>query len=282
MTTWANNSDEDIIYDDGQIRYPDGAEDDGYDDYDDEEDFDDTALNIEEQWANAEVVQEFEVDSEGRRYEVIKKVRRYHVDRPVTAADLRARFAHFGKGTTDQKNLVSKEPPLALEMGTVDEYERKSRDEVKRMLFEVSTMDVKVTDPKFAIVEKEERIQKQQREGHAAASPTEGGSGAATWGGSRGTATKTSRDEDPDVARRVRITNLSDNITENNLRMIFGIDDMVVDRVFLPTDKTTGKVLGYAFITFKDKWMAENALSKKSLKFKNVVLNVCKAVAKKE
>lgn len=280
MTMWANNLGTNVAFDDGlQDRFGDAEDDESYEDSGSDTD----SVDPEERWADAEVVQEFEVDDEGRRFEVIKKVRRYHVDRPLTAADLRARFTHFGKGLRDQKTLVSKEPPLALEMGTVDEYERKSRDEVKRLIFETSTLDVKVNDPRLAIVDKEERIRKQQKEGQAASSPTEGNSaGAATWGGSRNTTKKTMRDEDPDVSRRVRITNLSDNITETNLRNIFGVDGMEVDRVFLPSDKVTGKVLGYAFLTFREQWMAERALSKNSIKFKNVVLHVCKAIAKRD
>lgn len=281
MSNWVDEVDLDHRFDDGSSESSVGDND--HDDYDDEHNEEDRR-NMEAQWEHAEVVREMEQDADGNSFEVIKKVRKYHVDRPIAPFDLRAKFVRFGKATGDQHLLVAKEPPLALEMGTVDSYERESRNEVKRFMHELSNTEVKITDPAYASVVKEERLRKQQDEGHATASPTTEGGATATWGANRGTATKSSaaaRDDDGEALRKVRVTNLNDNITETNLRTIFGTDGMVVDRLFYPTDRDTGRVLGYAFITFEDRWMAEEALKKEKLRFKNVVINVSKAIGPK-
>lgn len=70
--------------------------------------------------------------------------------------DIRAKFAPYGKAKEDQSMLISHEAPMALEMGDADQFERESRNEVKRMLNEAMTMEVKVKDPHLQIVVRKE------------------------------------------------------------------------------------------------------------------------------
>lgn len=264
MSTWADDFNDNDVY-----------EEINYDDQEDASSPADNYADVEELWALADVVTEFEVDMDGNRFEVVKKVRKYHVDHPTTPADIRAKFATFGKGTANQSTLVSHEPPMALELGPVDQYERESRNEVKRMLHESSNATVEVKDKHLAIVEKREQTKKQEasaQRGTAAASSSGAG---ATWASNR---TSTApRDRDADVKRRVRVTNVADDITIDNLSTIFSVDGCEVEHVFLPRDKTTGNNKGFAFITFRDQSMAEKILKRQRVMFKNVVLQLAKA-----
>lgn len=264
MSNWADGLADLAEYDDGENYDRDADYEEGYVDH--------AAL-----WANAKTVVEYEADFEGNRYEVTKKVRTYHVDRPTTAADLRAKFKPFNKGDTDQSMLVSREPPLALEIGTVDQFERETRNEVKRLIHESSSVDVKVSDPHLAIIEKMEQAKKQAGPTKLTASPTEGAD--KTWGANR--SSNVQRDSDDIYKRRIRVTNVADYITQTELQTLFDIDGCEVERVFLPSDKVTHRHLGFAFITFRDANMVDRCLRRKRINFKNSVLILSRAEGEK-
>lgn len=59
----------------------------------------------------------------------------------------------------------------------------------------------------------------------------------------------------------VRVTNLSEETTEDDLGNLFGKIGKV-DRIFLARDKETHKSKGYAFITYIDRHTAEEAIRK--------------------
>ncbi|CCW66515.1 unnamed protein product [Phytomonas sp. Hart1] len=273
MSNWAEGVEKDVIYEDG--RENDFYDDDDDDDFDEEEE---EFIDEEELWANAKLVRKVEADVDGNQFEVIKKVRQYHVDRPITEVDLRAGLKRFGKATADQSNIVSKEPPLALELGAVDQFERESRNEVKRLLHEVGNTEVKVNDSHLQIIVKEEHLKRQAEMANAL--KTDAGNRETTWGSNRTNAPK-ERDSQ-DFKRRVRVTNVGDNITEDNLRNIFGSDGAVVERVYLPRDRDTNQNKGFAFITFKEVSMAEQILKRHDYKFKNVVMHVTRALELKQ
>ncbi|CCW60672.1 unnamed protein product [Phytomonas sp. EM1] len=271
MSNWAEGVEEDVIY-------KDGRENDFYDDEEDElEEEEEDFINEEELWADAKLVREVEADMDGNQFEVIKKVRQYHVDRPITEVDIRAAFKRFGKGTSDQSQIVSKEAPLALELGSVDQFERESRNEVKRFMNEVSNTDVKVPDLHLQIIVKEENLKRQAEA--AKASKVDSSNGETTWGSNRTSAPK-ERDTQ-DFKRRVRVTNVGDNITEENLRAIFSENNCVVERIYLPRDRDTKQNKGFAFITFSDASMAERTFKRRDYKFKNVVMRVAMALDQK-
>ncbi|KAH9577499.1 RNA recognition motif domain [Trypanosoma melophagium] len=230
-------------------------------------------------WDNAKTVVETLTDSENKRYEIIKKVRTYHVDRPATVVDIRARWRRFGKDDDNQQDLVSRDPPIVLELGDIDPLERVARDEVVRIMNEVERLKIDVTDPRLArfgkLKEEQERAAQQE------AAPVEQGK-ERTWAAARGEKTSTLRKEDTD--RRLRITNISDDITKDELYNIFDTDDYRIEKLFLPTDSATGNYRGFAFITFGSSEQAERCLrkTKGTARFKNTVMRIVRALPEGE
>lgn len=230
-------------------------------------------------WDNAKTVVEITTDSENKRYEIVKKVRTYHVDRPVTAVDLRARWKRFGKENDNVQDLVSRDPPIVLELGEIDPLERVARDEVVRLMNEMERMKIEVTDPRLARFEKlKEEREKAARE----AAPVADQGKEKTWGVAKGEKSLEPRKEDTD--RRLRITNISDDITKEELYNIFDTEEYRIEKMFLPTDKTTGNYRGFAFITFEDSRQAERCLEKTKgfARFKNTVMHIVRALPEGE
>lgn len=272
-TNWA--ADDDVAYD-GMY---DDRRSDAYDDEDQSLNEEDGYYAEEALWEKAQDEVVVETDAEGRKYEICKKVLRRHVDRPIEPADIRAGFARFGKAVTSkQSDLVSKEPPLVLELGTVDSFERESRNEVKRMIYEASSVDVQVRDATLAKIDQEERVRRNLAAARGTTSSTTGG--GETWGSSNRNTRTTTKDED--VPRRIRVTNISDAITEDHLRAIFGANGRKVERVFLARDQVTGQAKGFAFVTFQEAYMAEEAIKMGKVPFKNVVMSISRAVDKSQ
>ncbi|KAK7196816.1 RNA recognition motif (RRM, RBD, or RNP domain) [Novymonas esmeraldas] len=217
-------------------------------------------------WDTAKTETIVEVDAEGNRYEVVRKVRSYHVDRPITLADIRAKLGHFGKGRGDQSTLASVEPPLALEMGSVDQYERESRAEVKRMIHEASSIDVVVKDEHLRMVrDMEEKLKKDPKAARASG-------GTSTWGAVASKAT----DNREQLTTGIRIRNLSDDITQENLSRIFEGRGWITKNVRIPRGDNN-QTRGFAFVIFEEAWMADAAIKEARFHFKNVVLDVSRA-----
>lgn len=233
----------------------------------DDEGYEDTYVDSNEaEWDRVKPVTTYEKDENGARVEIIKKIRTFRIDRPVAPADLRKELKVFGKAKAveekDSKDsIVSKEPPMALELGSADKHERESRSELKRFLSE------NVPDDSRPLAAKED----------AAAKEAEAKSG--TWGTNRTSAVKHA--SSGDVKRKVRVCNVSDDITEENLYNIFSANGAEVERVFLATDKDTGNNRGYAFVTFRDERYVDEAVRQRRFNFKNVVLTVSPAMDKK-
>lgn len=215
-------------------------------------------------WANAKTETSHETDADGNNYIVTKKVRQYHVDRPITMADLRARLKHFAKGLGDQTTLVSTEPPLALEMGSVDQWERETRTEVKRMIHETSNMEVVVKDEHLRVIRDLEEKGKKSAPRTAAA--------GSTWGSVASKPTE-SREQ---ISTGIRIRNLSDDVTQENLSRIFEGFGWSAKSVRIPRGDNN-QTRGFAFVIFDEAWMADAAIQKGKFRFKNVVLDVSRA-----
>lgn len=215
-------------------------------------------------WANAKTETTQEPDAEGNVYTVVRKVRTYHVDRPLVAADLRAKLPHFGKGLGDQKTLVSTEPPQAVEMGSVDQYERDTRGEVKCMINEAGAMAVVVKDEHLRVIRELEKKQ--------STAPRTVASGGSTWA----SATPKQSDSREQVKAGIRIRNLSDDITQDNLSNIFSNFGWSANTVRIPRGDNN-QTRGFAFVVFDEQWMAEEAIKMGKFRFKNVVLDVSRA-----
>ena len=67
-----------------------------------------------------------------------------------------------------------------------------------------------------------------------------------------------SRGSDDGDGRKVFVGGLSWDINDSTLRQDFGKYGEMED-VYIPTDKETGKMRGFAFVTFKDPRDAEDA-----------------------
>lgn len=185
---------------------------------------------------------------------------------------------------------------MALEMGDADQFERESRNEVKRMLNEAMTMEVKVKDPHLQIVVRKEQAKKAAAAAASAFGMEADGSGAeganvtssstnagaATWGANRTLRSKPTTDRSQVYKRRIRLTNVSDDITEQNLQTIFNINDCIVSRVKISKDDLTGKNRGFAFIEFREEWMVDDTLKRRQrYMFKNVIMQAARATEDK-
>ncbi|EKG05097.1 hypothetical protein TCSYLVIO_003837 [Trypanosoma cruzi] len=177
-------------------------------------------------WENAKTVIETVTDSENKRYEIVKKVRTYHVDRPVTVVDIRAKWKRFGKSGDNNQDLVSRDPPIVLELGEIDPFERVARDEIVRLMNEVERMKIEVTDPRLARFAKikEEQEKAALEETTQTDQPKE-----RTWAAARGEKSSAQRKEDTD--RRLRITNISDDITREELYNIFDTNEYKIEKI---------------------------------------------------
>ncbi|KAJ7773318.1 eukaryotic translation initiation factor 3 subunit G-domain-containing protein [Mycena metata] len=79
-----------------------------------------------------------------------------------------------------------------------------------------------------------------------------------------------SRDELPTL----RVTNLSEDTQENDLRELFGIFGRVA-RVFVGRDRETGAGKGFAFVSFEERAVAQKAMEKVNGKgYDNLILSV--------
>nr|CCC90079.1 unnamed protein product [Trypanosoma congolense IL3000] len=232
-------------------------------------------------WDNAETVTETITDGENRRYEIVKKVLKYSVDRAATPVDVRARWKRFGKDTdlTNLQDLVSRDPPIVLELGEIDPFERAARDEVMRLMNDMERATVECKDPTLARYAKvkEDRDRAAMEEN---ASPDQ--AKERTWASARVEKTSTQRREDSD--RRLRITNISDDISREEMFNIFNTDEYRIEKLFLPTDSVTSNYRGFAFITFETPEQAERCLqrTKGVARFKNTVMRIVRALPEGE
>ncbi|KAG8346867.1 putative RNA-binding protein [Trypanosoma vivax] len=221
-------------------------------------------------WDKAKAVTEIVTDKDGRRYEVTKKICKYQKERAATAVDVRAKWKRFDLETngSDTQDLVSREPPIVLELGNVDPVERMARDEVMRLMSEVERMRITVADPALArhIKEAEEQASGQGEQGKEA-----------TWAEAHSKTLAPAKDE---TERRLRISNISDDITTMELQNIFNTDEYRTEHIFLSKDRNTQNNRGYAFITFQTPEQAERCLARteRKIRFKNTVMHIERAL----
>ena len=72
----------------------------------------------------------------------------------------------------------------------------------------------------------------------------------------------------------LRVTNVSEDTTDQDLRDLFGAFGRVA-RVYIGRDRETGASKGYAFVSFDDRTAAERALQKvNGMGYDNLILNV--------
>ncbi|CUG93753.1 translation initiation factor 3 subunit G, putative [Bodo saltans] len=242
-------------------------------------------------WAKAKLTFEYE-EVDGVRFRVTKQVREYKVTRPFTMVDHRTTWKKFGDAADAANNdLATAEALVVLELGEVDPLEKQCRDEMARMWGDVERMTVTVKDPnlaRYAITAQQAKsaaaaAAAQAAAASPAASPTDDGK-AKTWGQAQKDrregekTTEVAKDSSDTLSKKVvRISNLSDFITEPELRRLFGEENGLpaIQRLFVAVDKTTGQRRGFAYITYKSDADGERVVSKMNpTRFKNTVLRV--------
>lgn len=73
----------------------------------------------------------------------------------------------------------------------------------------------------------------------------------------------------------VRVSNLPDNVTEDDLRDLFSQSCGPLSRVYLGKDRKTQELRGFAFVTFRDRRGAQNAIDKINChKYGHMILQV--------
>ncbi|KAK7461981.1 translation initiation factor eIF3 subunit g [Stygiomarasmius scandens] len=88
--------------------------------------------------------------------------------------------------------------------------------------------------------------------------------------GARGESMRSSRDDLPTL----RVTNISEDTQENDLRELFGMFGRVA-RVYVGRDRDTGAGKGFAFVSFEERSVAQKALEKVHGKgYDNLILSV--------
>jgi len=89
-------------------------------------------------------------------------------------------------------------------------------------------------------------------------------------GGGAGESMNRSRDDLPTL----RVTNVSEDATDEDLRELFSKFGKVF-RVYIGRDRETGVGKGYAFVSFEDRAIAEKAMRKvHGMGYDNLILNV--------
>jgi translation initiation factor 3 subunit G len=72
----------------------------------------------------------------------------------------------------------------------------------------------------------------------------------------------------------LRVTNISGDTQENDLRELFGVFGRVA-RVYVGRDRETGAGKGFAFVSFEDKAQAQKAMEKVNGRgYDNLILSV--------
>ena len=72
----------------------------------------------------------------------------------------------------------------------------------------------------------------------------------------------------------LRVTNISEDTQENDLRELFGVFGRVA-RVYVGRDRDTGAGKGFAFVSFEDKMAAQKAIDKVNGRgYDNLILSV--------
>eukprot|EP00756_Hemistasia_phaeocysticola_P003065 Hpha_TRINITY_DN12042_c0_g3::TRINITY_DN12042_c0_g3_i1::g.141234::m.141234/K03248/EIF3G; translation initiation factor 3 subunit G len=193
---------------------------------------------------------------EGERYRSVRTyrtVRKEHKVFPAAEAR-RQRWKKFGKALEQaDADLVVLGTETTLELGKVEELNEKRLDRAVEKKIDQLVMQVRHKDPTAA-------PGNQQNDGLYRAKAI-------------ATDTADSRPQRDDSCT-VRVTNLSDEISEEDLRALFNRFGSVM-RCYVGKDKLTHERKGYAFISFREKSAAEMAIAKLHRHpLNHVILNV--------
>jgi len=201
---------------------------------------------------------------EGDRYRAVKTYRTVtkRVKEFPIVEQRRARWKKFGKALeAAAADLVTMGPEFTLELGKVEELDVKRLDRAVEKKIDQLVMAVRHKDPGAAAA---------AAVGGAAEKPSDGLFKVATRQSADTADSRPQRDD----SCTVRVTNLSDEISEEDLRALFNRFGRVM-RCYVGKDKMTQERKGYAFISFQEKAAAEQAIAKLHRHpLNHVILNV--------
>jgi hypothetical protein len=183
------------------------------------------------------------------------------VERPVAAADLRRNLKVFGQTEEESKDLAAKET-IVLSLGNVSPLERQARDEVAKIMAELENTKVEIKDPNLSkfVRERAEPQQFETKDSSALASGPKY------------------------VRQRIRVSNITSDITERELYRIFGPENGLgeIQRIFwaYERDPKTREInrekrkqfCYIAYHTEEDGILAQKKMAK--TKFKHTILSV--------
>ena len=216
------------------------------------------------------------------------------IERPPTMAELRAKnWKRFGEATSNPGDLIAKDKPVFLELGSIDAQEKIARDEVMGLMH--MSLGHQFSNPKTRLLEKKLEELKSQGASDAVlpttsnsmsspTSSTPGGEKGLTWAAaskakkeSTATAGPGARDKGKGFEHNViRVQNLVDSISVPELYRIFGTDNGLgkIERFFQPKFGD-GDRKPFAYITYHSAAEADAAVKKMNrMQFKNVILEV--------
>eukprot|EP01062_Namystynia_karyoxenos_P062128 TRINITY_DN55056_c0_g1_i1.p1 TRINITY_DN55056_c0_g1~~TRINITY_DN55056_c0_g1_i1.p1 ORF type:complete len:265 (+),score=103.69 TRINITY_DN55056_c0_g1_i1:110-904(+) len=212
------------------------------------------------------VVTEYIFGRDGEKIKVIKTFRTTTKRTKVfpAAAERRKRWKLFGKAKNNTPELTVIGETVTLELGKAQDLAEKKTDrEIEKII---------------------EGAAKQSASGRSTEGLFQASTKVATQGGAAApdglfrAAGRTSETVDGrpprDDSCTVRVTNLSDEISEDDLRALFGRFGRVM-RCYVGKDRQTQERKGFAFVTFQQKEQAEMAIEKLHRHpLNHVILNV--------
>ena len=196
----------------------------------------------------------------------------------LSMVDYRAKhWKRFGKALTHTEAVATVEASLLLELGNLDPIEKTAREEVQKQINASAT----VTVPQTQEIARIRKLMLMGSEPPAPAAPVAAPAESApkekkTWASAR-----TKKEKETNAPKTgeilpnvVRISNLQSEISETEIRRLFGSENGLgrIKRLYVQKDKNNQNV-GFAYVTYEKTEEAAAAIAKMNRQhFKHVIL----------
>eukprot|EP00754_Rhynchopus_humris_P016878 Rhum_TRINITY_DN14533_c24_g2::Rhum_TRINITY_DN14533_c24_g2_i1::g.99099::m.99099/K03248/EIF3G; translation initiation factor 3 subunit G len=198
------------------------------------------------------------VSKDGGKFKVEKRVRVVKRDRKVfkAAEERKARMVNFGNAATgNYPEMVVISDPVRLEIGKQEEISKsKMESEIQKMVQKVSNAAAAGGQSTF------KASKRSSDEKEAADAEKKGNVFVARGGGHDVTAATDGGRPQRDDRNTVRITNLSEDISDDDLHLLFRKYGQIT-RSYIAVDRNTSQRRGFGFITFKTREEAAAAIA---------------------
>eukprot|EP01059_Diplonema_ambulator_P034013 TRINITY_DN7425_c0_g1_i1.p1 TRINITY_DN7425_c0_g1~~TRINITY_DN7425_c0_g1_i1.p1 ORF type:complete len:270 (+),score=72.59 TRINITY_DN7425_c0_g1_i1:45-854(+) len=210
------------------------------------------------------------VSKDGGKFKVTKYIKSSKKERKIftSALERQKRWVKFGKAKDNSPELTVAAEPVKLELGKKEEMDKtKMESEIQKMVNKVSIAVASGGNASGAYVPPD------RKSGGGDAAPGEEGKKTYVAPG-RGSGETADSKPQRDDSCTVRITNISEDISEDDLRSLFSTYGHI-SRSYVAVDRVTRERRGFAFITFKKQEDAANAIRHLDRHpFNHVILNV--------